>query len=504
MKKIIGFVLFVALLSALLISCTASKDQEATAAPASGETTDAEAAPVSEPKEVEKIKVYLPTSGTFQDLDEVVAAVNEISREKIGVEVEFHPYEFGQWLQQYSLFLSGTEEIDLLANYGGFIRAVTQGAAYDLTELLPTHGQDIIKMEGEFLRSGEVNGVQYAVPIYASYAWTMGILYRADVVRELGLEEKVAAVKTPEDWGEILAAVKEGKPEMTPFVANNTSSSVFQFGTWDSLTNNYGVLMNGGETADVVNLFETEEYAKLVNLTHDWNVKGYSSKDIATATDPFAVLTQNDAAFSTFGQADFNTSFYQSTTTNKEIGVIQFGDSIARTYDTVSYIVMSNSKHAEAAVKFMNLWFSDREVGNLIAYGIEGKHYLLNDQGMGTYPEGENARTSPYHLGAGINNTNRIRWEGENPDYAERLIESNDGAKKSVALGFSFNTDNISNELTQLDNVRSKYQIGLESGLLDPETELPKFISELKDAGIDKVIEEKQNQLNAWLEAHGK
>ena len=162
----------------------------------------------AEASEVEKIKIYVPTSGASEDIDNVMAAVNEITREKIGVEVEFKPFEFGQWFQQYSLFLSGTEDVDIIANYGGYLNAVSQGAAYDLTDLVQEYGQDIIEMEGEFLKSGQIDGVQYAIPIYASYAWTMGIIYRQDVVDELGLTEQVAEVKNLEDWGDILAVVK--------------------------------------------------------------------------------------------------------------------------------------------------------------------------------------------------------------------------------------------------------------------------------------------------------
>ena len=70
---------------------------------------------------VEKIRVYVPTGGKADDMDRVMEKVNEITREKIGVEVEFKAYEFGQWFQQYSLFLSGTEDVDILANYGGYL-----------------------------------------------------------------------------------------------------------------------------------------------------------------------------------------------------------------------------------------------------------------------------------------------------------------------------------------------------------------------------------------------
>lgn len=502
-KKLLSILLSTAMLGTMLTGCgnAASTGDNSNSASTTNETS-ANAEVKKESKDVETVKIYVPTSGAFDELDEVTKAINDITVNEINVEVEFHPYQFGQWFQQYSLFLSGTEDIDILANYGGFESAVSQGAAYDLTDLLQEYGQDIIAMEGDYLKSGEINGTQYAVPIYASYAWTMGIIYRADVVRELGLEDKVAAVKSIEDWGEILAAVKEAKPEMTPFVTNTTNAPTFNYGLWDSLNDDYGVLMDGGKTSEVVNLFETSEYAELCNTVHDWYVNGYSSKDIATQTDAFTTLTQNDAAFSTLGQTDFNTSYYQSTTTGKEIGAIQLSDPAARTYDNVCFTVMSNSKHAEAAVKFMNLWFSNKDLGTLISYGVEGKHYNLDENGMGVYLDGMSATNCGYHLGTGISNTNRIRWSSENPQYAELLIESNNSAQKSTALGFSFDTENVTNEITQLDNVCSKYRIGLECGALDPATALPEFIQELKNAGIETVITEKQNQLNAWLEAN--
>lgn len=130
---------------------------------------------------------------------------------------------------------------------------------------------------------------------------------------------------------------------------------------------------------------------------------------------------------------------------------------------------------------------------------IEGTHYQVNADGMAEYLPGQNANTCTYHLGSAISNVNSIRWNTENPEYAKLLIDSNSNSQKSVALGFAFNTENVTNEITQLDNVCAKYQIGLESGAMDPETVLPEFIKALKDAGIEKVIAEKQAQLNAFL-----
>lgn len=496
-RKLISILLLAALAATFFGGC--EKVKEGNTAVNESEVTQAAEAETTQ-GEIEHIRIYVPTGGKADDIATVMEAVNEIAREEIGVEVEFQTYEFGQWFQQYSLFLSGTEDVDILINYGGYQNAVAQGAAYDITDIIQEYGQDIIAMEGDYLKSGEVDGVQYAIPIYASYAWTMGIIYRQDIVDELGLGDMVAGVKNLEDWGEVLAVVKEAKPDMLPYVSNggNTSTN-FNYGFWDDLGNSYGVLMNGGETSEVVNLFETEQYAQLCGVMHDWYQKGYTSKDIQTQTDGFTTLVQNDAAFSTVCQADFNTAFYQSTTCRKDMGVVLLDTPVARTYNNVTYTVMSNTDHPEACVKFLNLWFSNIEVGNLISYGIEGVHYQLNENGMGTYLDGQDAKTCTYHLGTGISNTNRIRWESENPDYAADLVESNTTAKKSVALGFSFDPTNVTNEITQLDNIASKYQNGLECGALDPEIYLPEFIAALKEAGLDTVIAEKQQQLNDFL-----
>lgn len=491
-KRIAGILLVGAMIVSSLAGCGGN---------ATGTDVTTAAGVKEESKKIEKIKIYVPSGNKTDDVVKVMEKVNEISREKIGVEAELKVYEFGQWFQQYSLFLSGTEDIDILANYGGYLNAVSQGAAYDLTDLIQEHGKDIVEMEGDFLKSGEINGTQYAVPIYASYAWTMGLIYRKDVAEELGLTEKIAQVKTLEDWGGILEVVKEKKPEMTPYVTNGGQNAAnFQYGTWDDLGNCYGVLMDGGKDSTVVNLFETEEYKRLCEIMYDWNQKGYSSKDIATQTDGFTVLTKNDAAFSTLGQTDFNTEFYQSSTCGKEMGAIELSTPVARTYNNVTYTIMSNSEHAEAAMKFMNLWFSDPEVGTLIAYGIEGEHYQLDENGMGEYLPGQDGKNCTYHYGSGISNTNRIRWNTESATYAEDLIKNNNEAQMSIGLGFTFDTSKVTNELTQLDNVCSKYQAVLECGTMDPETVLPEFQKALKDAGIDKVIAEKQAQLDAFLE----
>lgn len=66
-------------------------------------------------------------------------------------------------------------------------------------------------------------------------------------------------------------------------------------------------------------------------------------------------------------------------------------------------------------------------------------------------------------------------------------------------FGFTYDSTSVTNELAALSNVKAQYAPALGTGSVNPEETLPKFIEELKKAGIDKVIETKQEQLDKWL-----
>ena len=49
-------------------------------------------------------------------------------------------------------------------------------------------------------------------------------------------------------------------------------------------------------------------------------------------------------------------------------------------------------------------------------------------------------------------------------------------------------------------NVVKQYTGSLNSGSADPETYLPEFLDALEAAGIDEIIQAKQEQFDKWLE----
>ena len=62
----------------------------------------------------------------------------------------------------------------------------------------------------------------------------------------------------------------------------------------------------------------------------------------------------------------------------------------------VSWAVASTCKNPEKALEFLNLTYTDKDVINLIIYGIEGKDYVKVSDNVVKYPDGQDASTVPY------------------------------------------------------------------------------------------------------------
>jgi putative aldouronate transport system substrate-binding protein len=86
-----------------------------------------------------------------------------------------------------------------------------------------------------------------------------------------------------------------------------------------------------------------------------------------------------------------------------------------------------------------------------------------------------------------------------------KLMESENGSSaKSKAFGFTFDSSSLKAEYSSVLNIINQYLPGLNTGSLDPDKELPNIIRALKEAGMDRIVAEKQKQLDAWLAQNNK
>ena len=152
-------------------------------------------------------------------------------------------------------------------------------------------------------------------------------------------------------------------------------------------------------------------------------------------------------------------------------------------------------------MEFLNLLNTDPYLRNLVDKGIEGVHYEKNDDDtIKDLPARiENYNMPSYSLG---NHFVLYLYEDDPADKWEKFKEFNESATNAPTLGFHFNSDPVRTEVASITNVSNEFYDALATGSVDPEEYLPKFNQKLKDAGLDKVMDEIQSQYDEWKAAN--
>ncbi|MDY3917539.1 MAG: ABC transporter substrate-binding protein [Candidatus Limivivens sp.] len=458
-------------------------------------------------EDVDKLVVSLRITGTTPaEVAVVQEAISEITREKIGAEVELLIIPSGSYAQQMTLMLSGDEKLDVMgANLGVYNTAMASEALKPLDDLLAEHGTGIIEKAGEaHLEQGKVNGVQYGIPVMCDSAVGYGtFMMRTDLLEKYDID--VSEVDSYEDVSEIFAIIHENEPDMTVVAPASPGYSNMQYCVeWDKLSNYFGVLEDHGQTTTVTNLFEAEDYINYLNVMHGWYESGYISKDVTTSTEAGASMM---AAGNLFCYISANKPGIEAQEENASGGVdltaVQVLETMKTTATNWQWTIPENCEYPEKAMEFINLLFTDEDIVNLMCYGIEGEHYVVKDDGTITWPEGKDASTVGYNMSANAwavgNEFLSKVWETNDPDIWEQTQAWNETGVVSKAYGFFYDNSAVTTEITAVQSVYDEYRLALESGVLDPETTLAEMNEKMYAAGLQTIIDDKQSQLDAWL-----
>ncbi len=524
MKKAITLLLAAAMCTSMLAACggggessTASTESTGSTGgetASSGESSSGEEGSLKMAEETEVVFAF-PTSGTYTDegIDMVQEEINNITVPNDNVRVRFEAITMSNYTNQVGMMMAGGEKLDVLGFIGNYSTMLAKNQLMNLSPYMDTYGQGIREAVGdEFLKATSNHGDIYAIPTLNGKAAVLNVILRTDVIEDnnISLDGLYQAstwdeyMEVLDEVGNIFAQMKAAEPDMacTSSMGNSLlfTTCLPQF---DKLNDNYGVLMDGETT--VVNYYESDEYAELVGIAHDWYEKGYVLQDAATTTEAQNTYFQAGVVMGGFVSGEEGQAEQITNATGVDVTCIKLLQPTIATADVngIGFAISATSEEPEASMLWLDQMYTNPDVVNLLDWGVEGVHYELQDDGTIDFPEGVDATTSSYNMNMdwffGNQFLSHIFGYGRDTTVYERLAENNRTANFSPAMGFTYDSTPIRNELTEVTNVHSEYAPGLETGTTDPATELPKFIEALKNAGIDKIIAEKQTQLDAWL-----
>ena len=164
--------------------------------------------------------------------------------------------------------------------------------------------------------------------------------------------------------------------------------------------------------------------------------------------------------------------------------------------------VMYQSKNKENAFKFLNWAYTNADFNNYLNWGVPDKDWVINAEGLADYPQGITSKNVNYHEDFSFIYPNQYLmtpWAGNPKDLWEQYKKFDEGSIVSKAYGLNILSSDFSGEIGQCNAVLAKYESAICFGAVDPQTELPKFNKDLYNAGLQKVIDGKQKQLDAWL-----
>ena len=505
-KKILSLVLMATMGLSLLAGCGSST------------TTSTDSSSTAESGDVDHIVVtWVYYTEAAPDLEAVTEAINEISIPEIGVEVEFMPISIGDTFTKYGTYIASGEQIDLMnIMFQDPLQYYNNGSIEPLNDLLSQYGSTITTLAEDYPITASVDGEVYGVAPLDPYYGSQGCIYvkedYVDAITDL-VSDDPDHVYSYDELTAIFAAIKEAYPDVYPLNLNgneiSSSSLLSSFVSGieaDKAGGDFGNgVFIGTDSETVVDYFETEEYYNYLVQVKEWADAGYVMPD-AAVTDSTSTELLNSGVAAT-ALTNYNPIILADEQANmgENCAILKTTEPYytATAAASVCWTVPVTAANPEAAVKFLDLLYSNSEVTNLCMWGIEGTHYVTTDvEQVIAFPDGVTPENSGYYNTFGVwgDRRNCYVWSEVATSEPNEVFTNEAYSNKTAAgeINYIYDSTAMTNTIANIDTVITQYAPALECGTVsDLDATYNEFISALKAAGIDEVIADNQAQYDA-------
>lgn len=360
-----------------------------------------------------------------------------------------------------------------------------------------------VRTENNGFECVKYDGQIYAIPFgckpYAGRMQTLEV--RNDILKSVGYE--ASDIKTYDQLMDAVAAVREAYPNLRILRSAHFLWNAFN----DVISDQLLSIMSGTQFAyvdeledsdQVYSIYESEAFQNLCKITGDWVEKGYIQMDVISNPTQGAADWEAGNCLMMYGTpgALIDTSF-KLAIPESELSLIQLGDMPYiknADYDWGFSISAADAEHVDKWLELFDWMYKDQDTYNFCIYGVEGQDWEYNEDGTinklvtDSFFDGWFMEAMEYNI-----------YDASIPQENITAYESNDdGSVLSKTSGFTFDSTPVSSELSMMTAVWTEYLEPLTNGLLDYEENYSTVIEKLKNAGLDKYMEEYQKQYSAW------
>ena len=539
-------------LSIVLAGCSktaetpAADETPATTEPA--ETTDNTETPeapeeTAEPAlEQKTIQLMITGAGKQANSDKVWAAFNEQLQQYVpNTTVEFIDVSFDEYSEKFSQVLASGEGVDL-AWTGWLINKpqnIADGNLMPLDDLLAEYGQGIVDILGENvveIHRNAADGKLYYLPSWQGLCgerrgWLV-VTEIAELAGDTWIEDTEAALnKWRNNYSDNTEAFQAVLDQATKYLAaakeagklgaGINTGRVFGWSMYNGTRSNPGV--GGSEigipfednTFTVIDGVASEHYKLYAKTMADWYKEGYIRSDIMSVDTSTLTMPKNGEITDT--TYVFSCDPYL-TEADQEAAIADAGmDMTYLPIEENAYLILGGdtsyaipycADEPERAMMVLNAIYSQPDLYNTLIYGIEGEDYTKNADGTITtsYVGASPTADDSYGIQRWIIGSckNALINNGTDPNYYADLEALEETARVNPFLNFTFDRTNVEGICASILNVYYEYGPQIDNGVAGDNWEelYNNYMAARKDAGIEELVTEFQNQLNAYIEAN--
>lgn len=515
-SKIIAIVVALMLFSTMFAAC-GKKPSETTSKTTSEATSETTVTTAKAPLPEVTLKLYFPDR-KYADFDTVWSTFSEKTKDTLNVKFETNFVGWNDYGSKLQLLTASGDNFDGFfdANWNTYTQMVTKGALLDITETLPKYAPEYYK-QLETIKA--VDAIKVSGKIYAMPATEVGterrwFIYRSDLATKYGVD--LSAAKTIEDAEPYFEAIKKNESGMMPIWWDKGTGANNIVGVYQVFQQKHNLAMVGDgfvyslddPACKVIPFEQTDAFKEATLLIKSWYDKGYIGKNMYTlqaqqdqfnagkAASFIHVISSGKGVIKVQGQPDATNSGYTLNPDNKAPLSSPLGN---------LFCINKNAANPERLIMFIEQLSTKKDLYDLIMYGIEGKHYVL-DGDKAAYPAGVDPTTSTYMDWPGQWGFLRhafIRPTDLNP---QSYLEANAAEVKdphnvlAALVAFTPMPDAIKTELAKRDTVADQELRVMEFGIeKDADKAVTDYIAHQKTAGVDVCVTEMQKQVDAFL-----
>ena len=538
-------------LSIVLAGCSKTAEtpaaDETPAATEPAETTDNTETPeapeeTAEPAlEQKTIQLMITGAGKQANSDKVWAAFNEQLQQYVpNTTVEFIDVPFEEYSEKFSQVLASGEGVDL-AWTGWLINKpqnIADGNLRPLDDLLAEYGQGIVDILGENvveIHRNAADGKLYYLPSWQGLCcerrgWLV-VTEIAELAGDTWIEDTEAALNK---WRNNYSGIEDFQAvldQATKYLAAAKEAGKLGAGIntgrafgWSMYNGMYSFLGVGGAEIGITYCDGTftvkdgvagEHYKLYAKTMADWYKEGYIRSDIMSVDTSTLTTPKNGEITDT--TYVFSCDPYL-TEADQEAAIADAGmDMTYLPIEENAYLILGGdtsyaipycADEPERAMMVLNAIYSQPDLYNTLIYGIEGEDYTKNADGTITtsYVGASPTADDSYGIQRWIIGSckNALINNGTDPNYYADLEALEATAQVNPFLNFTFDRTNVEGICASILNVYYEYGPQIDNGVAGDNWEelYNNYMAARKDAGIEELVTEFQNQLNAYIEAN--